>query len=79
MYLEAVIDEPLERSQSTDHSNSNRETVPEAPEADIAVDSRHGLAAALTSCHNLISTIPSRESRPSRDEKTHVAYQRSTC
>lgn len=45
--LETVIDQPLERGQSTNHSNPDRQTVPETFESDIAVDPRHGFSSAL--------------------------------
>ena len=34
----------------TYHDDSDRETVPEALEADVAVNSRHGFPTALSSC-----------------------------
>ena len=46
-YLETVIDKPLESGQSTDHADSDGQTVPETSEADVAVDSGHGFAAAF--------------------------------
>lgn len=45
--LETVIDQPLERGQSTNHSNPDWQTVPETFESDIAVDPRHGFPSAL--------------------------------
>ncbi len=47
--FETVIDQPLERSQCSNHANTDGETVPETSESDIAVDSRHGFSSALTS------------------------------
>ncbi len=49
-YLKAVVYQPLERGESTNHHDTDWETIPEPPEADVAVDSRHGFAAALASC-----------------------------
>lgn len=49
-YLKAVVDKPLEGSQCADHDDPDRETVPEALEANVSVDSRHGFSAALASC-----------------------------
>ena len=46
-HFEAVVDEPLERRQRADHQDPDRQPVPQAPEADVAVDSRHGFAAAF--------------------------------
>ena len=44
IHLERIIDEPLEGGQSTDHCDSDRETVPKAGESDVSVDSRHGFS-----------------------------------
>ena len=49
-YLEAIVNEPLESRQSSNHEDPNRQTVPEASEANVAVDACHGFAAALASC-----------------------------
>ena len=42
--LKRIVDEPLESGQSTDHDDSDGQSVPQAAEADVAVDSRHGSA-----------------------------------
>lgn len=47
--LEAVIDQPLERGQGSNHADPDRQTVPETFESDVAVDSRHGFSCALAS------------------------------
>ena len=49
-YLEAIVDEPLESRQSSNHEDPNRKPIPEASETNVAVDSCHGFAAALASC-----------------------------
>jgi len=46
--LETVVDQPLERSQSTDHDNSDGETVPKTRETNVAVDSAHSLGSTFT-------------------------------
>lgn len=58
--LETVINQPLEGGESSNHANTDGETVPKAPESDIAVDSRHGFSSALagyriTSAHQCLS------------------------
>lgn len=45
--LERIVDEPLERSERADHEDTRGQAVPQAAEADIAVDPRDGLACAL--------------------------------
>lgn len=47
--LEGVVDQPLEGSQSTDHANAHGQTVPQASEANVAVDPANGCTSALTS------------------------------
>lgn len=37
-YLECVVDPPLETGQGTNHDDSCSQTVPEALEADVAID-----------------------------------------
>ena len=50
--FEAVVDQPLERRQGSYHGNSNGQAVPEAFEADVAVDSRHGFPSAFAGYRN---------------------------
>lgn len=38
VHLERIVDQPLESSQSTNHANPHRQTVPQPAEADVAVD-----------------------------------------
>jgi hypothetical protein len=47
VHLEGVVDEPLESSQSTNHENTDWQSVPQTAETDLAVDSANGLASAL--------------------------------
>jgi hypothetical protein len=46
--LERVVDEPLERSKGTNHEDTDRQSVPQAAEANVAVDARNGCAGTLT-------------------------------
>jgi hypothetical protein len=47
VHLEGVVDEPLERGKSTNHEDSNRQTVPQTAESNLAVDPADSLASAL--------------------------------
>jgi hypothetical protein len=49
--LERVVDEPLRAGQGADHEDADGQAVPEALEADVAVDAGHGLERALALCH----------------------------
>lgn len=45
--FEGVIDEPLERGQSTNHEDADRKSVPQTTEADLPVDPANSLTSAL--------------------------------
>jgi hypothetical protein len=45
--LKGVIDQPLEGRQRANHGNANRQSIPEASEADIAIYPRDGRACTL--------------------------------
>lgn len=45
--LERVVDEPLEAGQGADHEDAHGHAVPEACEADVAVNAAHCGAGAL--------------------------------
>lgn len=47
--LEGVVDKPLERSQSTNHEDTDRQSVPKTTETDLAVYPANSLASALAS------------------------------
>lgn len=46
--LERVIEEPLETSESTNHNNTDRETIPETTETNLAVDTANSSTDRLT-------------------------------
>ena len=48
--LEAVVYQPLEGGQSANHDDPDRQAVPEAFEADVAVDPAHCFAGAFARC-----------------------------
>lgn len=47
VHLEAIVDEPLESRESTDHDNADGQAVPQARESNVAVDAGHGGSGAL--------------------------------
>jgi hypothetical protein len=47
-YLERIIDKPLERCKSTNHCNSDRQTIPETTESDLAIDPAYRLSSTLS-------------------------------
>lgn len=49
VHLERIINEPLERRQSTNHEDPDRQTVPQPTEANLAVYPANRLARALAS------------------------------
>lgn len=47
VHLERIVDQPLESSQSTDHADPHRQTVPQSAEANVAVNPAYRRARAL--------------------------------
>lgn len=45
--LERIVDQPLERSQGTDHEDTCRQSVPQTAETNVAVDPGDSLSSAL--------------------------------
>jgi len=47
--FERIVDEPLKGCQGPNHDDSHRETVPEACEANVTIDSAHRLSGGFAS------------------------------
>ena len=47
-HLEAVINQPLECSQRSNHHNSNGQSIPQSHESNIAINPHHCLARTLS-------------------------------
>ena len=48
-YLETIINQPLECCQSSNHYNSDRQTIPKTSKSNISINPRHSLSSSLSS------------------------------